>query len=203
MIEIYGTPKSRAFRVYWVMEELGLTYKSIPITPGKESHSAEFLKLNPNGKVPALKEGDFILFESAAICYYLCTKSPKQTLVPKEGTKERALVDQWMFWCMSELEQAPWAISKHSYVYPEQYRTANALDGPKYEFANYEKVLLKTLNQNKYLLGDHYTLADIFVAHTLNWANSMGLVSEERLKEYAKTLKELPSFNKAKALLKQ
>tara|TARA_B100001248_G_C27398388_1_gene467576 strand:+ start:3557 stop:4171 length:615 start_codon:yes stop_codon:yes gene_type:complete len=203
MIEIYGAPGTRAFRIYWLLEELAMPYKMHPVKPGQESHSEDFRKINPNGKVPALKDGDFLLFESAAIAYYICNLAGEQKLLPKEGSKERALNDQWMFWCLSELEQAPWTIAKHTHVYPEELRSEDAKKGPKQDFAKNEKVLAECLQQQKYLIGDEYHMADLFVAQTLNWASHLQLLTNARLKSYVKDMKSLSSFERAKALIQQ
>ena len=78
MFQVYGMPRTRSTRVVWALEELGAEYSFHPIDLAKgEGQSAEFLKLNPSGKIPVLIDGDLLLTESAAICTYLGDKNPE------------------------------------------------------------------------------------------------------------------------------
>ena len=72
MIKLYGIPASRAFRVRWMLEELGVAYQNVPTNFATgETRTAEFLKLNPNGHIPVLVDGETVLWESMAINLYL------------------------------------------------------------------------------------------------------------------------------------
>ncbi len=122
MLEIYGTPRSRATRVTWALEELAVEYRYHPVDLLKgEGQKPEFRKLNPSGKVPVLVDGDLVLSESAAICAYLGDKFPESGLVPRPGTADRAKYDQWSYFLLTELEQPLWTAGKHRFVYPECY----------------------------------------------------------------------------------
>ncbi len=75
MIRLYGSAKSRAIYCLWLLEELNVTYEHLPIGFGKDDLKApDFLAVNPNGKIPALQDGDVTLFESMAINLYLAQK---------------------------------------------------------------------------------------------------------------------------------
>lgn len=99
MLTIYGTKPSRVARCLWALEELGLPYRQLPVP---DSKAAEFLALNPMGKVPVLVDGDFILTESVAITAYLATLAPN-ALLPTDA-RSRARMDQWTSWAITEVE---------------------------------------------------------------------------------------------------
>jgi glutathione S-transferase len=202
MLTVYGHPASRAFRVYWMLEELKLKYDFVP-TNTREAKSPDFLKINPNGKIPALKDGDTFLFESAAICYHLATKVKEQTLIPKEGTFARAEVDQWMFWVMSELEQPLWWNSKNAHGLPEELRYTDFRKQADYEYSKQKEVLKQHLKGREFLVGEQFSVADLFCAHTLNWGKDFLTAEDEILDQYIANMKSRPSFNAAKGLLKK
>lgn len=179
MIKIYGNPKTRAFRPLWALEEAGLEYQSIPIDFLKGEHrSQEFLAKNPGGKVPVLVDGEFILFESAAMCTYIGEKSRMAHLVPEAGSKARYLYDQWMFFVMSEVDQALWTMSKHKFALPAQWRVPQIFATAKYEFSRACKCLDAALGDKMYIVGNQFTFADLMLAHTLKWAKLIGFELE-------------------------
>jgi glutathione S-transferase len=96
MIKLYGVPGSRAMRALWMLEELGVPYENVPVDFVSGTKQAEFKRLNPNGHIPVLEDGDLVLFESLAINLYLARKYDKglwPTTVENEG---RAY--QWSLW---------------------------------------------------------------------------------------------------------
>ncbi len=104
MIRIYGTPMTRAIRPLWLLEELGVPYELVRTDfAGGATRTTEFLKINPNGHVPALVDGDLVLFESMAINLYLAEKYGKGTLWPG-SEHDRAQTVQWSFWAITECE---------------------------------------------------------------------------------------------------
>jgi len=178
MIELYGAGPSRWAKCYWMLKELGkeFTEHTVKFAEG-ELRSAKFLELNPFGKVPVLKDGKITLFESTAIVNYLGEKYPESGLVPKSGTVERALYDQWTSFCITELEQPLWRITKHSMILPENQRIAQDVKLAKDEFAGLAKVLDVQIGNRKYIVGDRFTAADITMCYTLGWAQGMEMVA--------------------------
>ena len=105
MLRLYGTPQTRTFRPLWMLEELGVPYELVKTDfANGDTHTPEFLKLNPNGHVPVLVDGELVLFESLAINLYLAERYGRGTLWP-ESAADRARAVQWSFWVMSECEQ--------------------------------------------------------------------------------------------------
>jgi glutathione S-transferase len=104
MIRLYGSAQTRAFRSLWMLEELGVPYELVKTDfANGDTRTAEFLKINPNGHVPALVDGDLTLFESMAINLYLAQRYGKRTLWP-ESEHDRARAVQWSFWSVTECE---------------------------------------------------------------------------------------------------
>ena len=103
MIKLYGQTRSRANRCLWALEEIGVPYELVPIDTNKgENDKPEFLAINPNGRIPALVDGDLKLFESMAINLYLARKYGKDLWPSTEAGEAHAL--QWSFWGTAEVE---------------------------------------------------------------------------------------------------
>ncbi|MFI5314576.1 MAG: glutathione S-transferase family protein [Myxococcota bacterium] len=110
MIRLYGSANTRAFRVLWMLEELGVPYQLVRVDfDGGASRTPEFLALNPNGRVPVLDDGGLVLFESLAINLYLAEKYGSDSLWPKAAA-DRARAVQWSFWAMTECERSLFAV---------------------------------------------------------------------------------------------
>ncbi len=170
-MELYGVASSRARRALWALEEIGaeFTFHKIDLMKGEHRQPA-YLAINPNGKVPAFVDGDITLFESGAVCNYLALKYPQARLLPEPGSRDAALCQQWIFWVVSELEQPLWNMAKHRFVLPEERRIPEMVDVALFEWQQPSGILAEHLADRDFMVGDAFTLADIFVAHTLNWA---------------------------------
>ena len=194
---IYGSPKSRTLRCLWLLEQLGVEYKHENVVPGEETSKQWFRDLNPNGKIPAFKDGDVVIFESAAICCYLARKFSEKGLIPQSIT-ELALFDQWMFFVMSELEQPLWTIGKHKFALPKEHRVEGIKKTALYEWAKAVSVLEVGLeNKNKYILGDRLSVCDIMIVQTLQWARNFKVdIDSERVNSYRKRVTALDSFQR-------
>ncbi|MCG9740310.1 glutathione S-transferase family protein [Shewanella insulae] len=171
MITLYGTPRSRALRVSWLLEELGVDWQFHFINFAKgDNHSEAFLAMNPCGKVPVIQDDDLVLTESAAICQYLAEKYGQGQFLPTPGTPEAARYHQWMSYIICELEQPLWTMGKHKFALPEEQRLPAILPTAVWEFDKAATIAEQWLPGSDYLLGDTPTVADIMLAHTLMWA---------------------------------
>lgn len=176
MLKIYGCPNSRSNRVVWALEEasVGYDYHKVNLFIG-EGRKADYLALNPGGKVPTLVDGDLILTESAAICTYIGDCFPDSGLTPPVHSLERAQYNQWCFFVLSELEQPLWTITKHRFALPEKRRVPAIIETAIWEFGVATKVLATGLGEREFLVGNRFTAADILAAHTLAWARAFDL----------------------------
>ena len=92
MIEIYHAPRTRGYRVIWLAEELGLPYKVNPISMAPDfRNSEEWRRLSPTGKVPVMKDGDVVMYESCAMVQYVLAKEGNGRLEPAPGSAEHAM----------------------------------------------------------------------------------------------------------------
>jgi glutathione S-transferase len=169
-LKIYGVPRSRAFRTLWLAKELGLDYENLPVDfADGGTRQPAYLAVNPNGRVPAIDDDGFILWESLAINLYLAKKYGLGTLYPKDLEGE-ARSWQWGFWAVTELERNVLITMFNRALYPEAKRDAAAADAAEKELQVPLGVLDAALGKTPYLLGNDFTVADLNVAAILSWA---------------------------------
>ncbi len=196
MLTVYGCANTRSSRVLWALEEAGAEYEYVAVDlRAGAGWKPEYLALNPGGKVPTLVDSEMVLTESAAICTYIGDRFPVSRLTPPASSPERAHYDQWCYFVLSELEQPLWTLAKHTFALPERRRVPAVLDTARWEFAVAAKALATGLGRREFIVGDHFTAADILVAHTLAWALAFELPLEhDYLKTYAERLLARPTW---------
>ena len=199
-ITLYGAPNTRSLRVAWTLEELGVPWDCHYIDFSQGAHRApDFLALNPAGKVPALKDGDLVLIESAAICLYLAERYGQGRLLPRAGSKAQALHHQWVSFITCEIEQALWSIGKHKFALPAEWRVKAMLATAPKEFASALTVAELWIPENGFLLGDDLTVADILLAHTLIWARAFKQTLTPRADAFCDRMSERTQLTAAAA----
>jgi glutathione S-transferase len=163
MLQILGKSTSINVRkVLWLCEELQLPYELQEWGSGhRATEASEFLALNPNAMVPVIKDGEFILWESNAICRYLAAAHPEAGLLP-ESLQERALVEQWMDWQATELNNS-WryafsALVRRSAAHTDPQAITSGLHSWNRHMRILEEQLRKT---GAFAAGPQFTLADI------------------------------------------
>jgi glutathione S-transferase len=180
-----------------MLNELGLKFEPRTINfQEDELQSPKFLSMNPFGKVPVYKDDQITLFESTAILNYLGEKHPDSGLVPKSGTVDRALYDQWMSFCISELEQPLWRIAKHAHLLPENKRIPAVIPHAKEEFMDIAKIFCQQLGARKFMVANRFTAVDITLAWTLNIARQVDILPFGDLNRYLDELMARPAFPK-------
>jgi glutathione S-transferase len=199
MITVYGYPKTRAIRVTWMLEELGIDYKYqiVNLMQG-EGYSKTYQAVNPAGKVPALVDDSLVMTESAAIINYLGDNYGNAPLMPVAGSAKRATFDQWACFTIAELEQPLWTIGKHKFALPKERRVKEIFDTASWEFQRALKLLSIGLGDNDYILGNDFSAADILLGHTLLWAISFKQpIEQQNLTAYINRVKDRPARIKA------
>lgn len=177
-MKLYGFGPSRALRVQWALQEIGVDFEFIQVNLRKgENKAPEFLKLNPAGKVPVLVDDGFVLTESAAIVLYLAEKFPEKNLLPTNA-KARAEVHRWIMFAVTELEEPLWRITRHTLIYPEDKRSTAEIELARGDFVPMAKILDAHMAGHQYICGDDFTAADCVGAYLIDWANENGLLSE-------------------------
>ena len=180
--------KSRSFRALWALEEAGVDYDYVAVdfasSDENGAQSDDYLKLNTQGKVPTLVDGDLVLTESGAIMNYIAANSADLTLIPSNSLVRRAKYDEMMFFVVTELEQGLWSSGKHRFALPEDYRIPEMLNTATFEFNKAMKTLQHLFNGEGFVVGDEFTMADLILAHTLTWAESFKFDVPEQLLSY-------------------
>ena len=199
-LRIYGIARTRAFRVLWMANELGLDYEHLPIEIGAVgARSPEFLAINPNGRLPFIVDNGLVLFESLAITLYLAKKHSNGNLYP--GTLEgEASVWQWSLWAVTEVDRGVNIWSLHAIRLPPSERdTIKRNEALKVLVAPF-KVLDAAVAKQKYLLGNDFTVADLNVAAVISRAVDMDLSAIRHLKAWLTRCLDRPAARKALAL---
>jgi glutathione S-transferase len=177
MLRLYHSGQSRSVRPRWLLEELGVPFELVRLNlEAGEQKTPEYLKINPNGAVPALVDGDVKLFESAAICEYLADKFPEKKLAPPIGTAARGYYYQWIHFAMSTIEPPLLTIFFHTVMRPEAERKPELVPPARETLKAALAVLDQSLAGRTFLVGDDLTTADVMVGSTLAWAQMLGLL---------------------------
>lgn len=125
MIQLHYYPSTAAMIPHIVLEEMGIPFELVLVDRETVAHkSPAFLKLNPNGLIPALTDGDLVMYEAAAICLHLSDTHPQANLAPGVGTAERAHFYKWLMWLTNTLQPA-----LITYFYPDRYVLAGNVSG--------------------------------------------------------------------------
>ena len=201
MLQLFNYPNTRGLRVTWMLEELGADYefKLVPFGANRFA-SEDYLNINPAGKVPALREGDMTLTESAAIVTYLGDRFPDKKLVPPAGTAARAQYDQWCYFVLTELEQPLWTKGKHTFILPSDKRVPAVIETAQWEFQRALNILSRGLDGNRYILGDAFSAADILIGQTLLWARvAKQPVEQQNINDYAERILARDALQQARA----
>lgn len=170
MLTIYGVPRSRTFRPLWTAHELGIPYTLHPVDQRKgEQKEAAFLAINPNGHVPAIKDGELVLWESLAIDLYLAKKHGG-ALAPK-SVEEDGLMTMWSFWAVTEVEAHSLQILYNRVMKPENERDENRALECIATLRKPTAILEAHLKANGgFLVGGRFTVADLNVAAVYSYA---------------------------------
>jgi GST-like protein len=160
MIKFYYNGAPNPMKVALMLEETGLPYEPVPVDTRKgEQHKPEYLAINPNGKVPAIVDGDATVFDSNAILLYLAEKSGK--FLPGKGDKARGELLSWLMFVASGIGPfSGQAVHFRNYA-PE--KNDYAINRYMYEAQRHYGILEARLATHKYVLGDTYTIVDMAV----------------------------------------
>tara|TARA_R110002049_G_scaffold44333_5_gene130023 strand:+ start:75107 stop:75700 length:594 start_codon:yes stop_codon:yes gene_type:complete len=193
MYTVIGATKSRAFRVMWMLEEIGQPYDLNPAA----ARSDEAKKFNPSGKIPALVDGADVLTDSVAIMTYLADKHGQ--LTAPAGTPDRARQDAMTLWLIDEFDAILWAAAKHSFVFPEEARVPAIKESLRAEFERAAATLCDRLD-GPFLMGDQISLPDLLAVHCINWSIGANFPRvDDKLNLWAKSMRDRPAFQAAMA----
>jgi glutathione S-transferase len=194
MYKVIGTVASRAARVIWMLEELGLPFDHIAALPRSDEAQAA----NPTGKVPVLFVDGTPITDSTAIIQFLADKHGAFT--HPAGTLARAQQDSLTQFLLDEFDANLWMAARHSFILPAELRQSAIKQSLIWEFERSQKVLVARMGDGPYLTGQNLTVPDIILTHCLGWAVSAKFpIIEDRLKSYSKHVRARPAYQRAMA----
>lgn len=195
MYTIIGGVRSRAFRVLWMLEELGVDYQHEASAPRSERLTA----LYPAGKIPVLLDDDAVLTDSTAILTYLADKHGALTF--PAGTIDRAKQDGHTHFILDEMDALLWTAARHTFILPEEKRVEAVKDSLRWEYERSLERLETRLGDGPFLMGETVTVPDLIAAHCIGWASSAKFPDPSpRLQAYADNLRARPAFKTAAGL---
>ncbi len=190
----YYAPRSRSGAVLWMLEEAGIPYTLNILNFEKGEHkSASYLAINPMGKVPAIKHGETIITEAAAICCYLADAFPGAGLAPAIGDLSRGTYLRWLFYAPSCMEPA--MIDR---TFESEPRPAGTIGYG--DFETVMTVVASAVSGGVYLLGDRFSAADVVLGSTLRYGMMFGIFPKRpEFSDYVARLEARPAHKAAHA----
>jgi len=190
-VTLFGTGTNRSARCQWTLQEAGIEYAAID---RRDMASLEEMRrYHPLAKIPAAVIDGRALFESAAICTSIADRVPAAKLIAAPGTFARAEHDQWVAFCLTEMEAWLWNTAVNTYVLPEETRITAGFEQNEKMFKRSAAVPEAHLAQHDYLVENRFTVTDIIVGWCLNWARRQGHLEEfPALRRYVQHLLARP-----------
>ena len=195
-LTLYHASPSRSSIARWMLEEIGEPYDLHVLSLAKgEQRAPDYLAVNPMGKVPALKHGDTVITEAAAICTYLADEFPQAQLNVPVGDPRRGTYLRWLFFAPSCIEPA---ITDRAFPRKEEPRRGMLGYG---DFDTVMAVVAAAVEPGPYLMGEQFTAADVVLGSTLRWGMMFGVLPKRpEFVAYVGRLEQQPALKRAIAL---
>ncbi len=205
MITIYHVPRTRSARVIWLCEELGLPHEIVPVDfSPKYRASAEWRRLNPIGKVPAMTDLDaegapFTMIESGAMVHYTLERYGEGRLQPPPGSAESAIFLQWSWFAEASLARPLGDVVHHTIFKPEAERLPAVVEDGRKRAESCLGAVEAALEGRDFLLASGFSAADIMMGYSLNLAQRLGILDDRypAVVEYLTRLQARPGFQTA------
>ncbi len=206
-MQLYYYPGNASLAPHMLLEELGVPFELVLVDRERAAHkSPAYLKLNPNGQIPVLVDGELVVYEAAAICLHLADRHPEAGMAPGLGTPARANFYQWLMWCTNTLQ----AMLMH-YFYPERLvdaGDASAAGQVRSHAQARAGAMLDLLDHqlashgNEWLLGRSFTAVDPYALMLGRWTRSFALPARDRphLGPYLQRMLARPAIARAFAV---
>lgn len=170
-LTFYTNPQSRGRIVRWMLEEVGEPYETVVLDYASTMKAPDYLAINPMGKVPAIRHGDAVVTEAAAICAYLADAFPEKGLAPPLGDKARAPYFRWLFFGAGPVEAAVTNRALEVSFPPEK----KAFVGYG-SFDETMDALERAIAPGPYLCGEAFTAADVYVGSQIGFGMMFGSI---------------------------
>ena len=199
MLKLHFAPNSRAGRIVWLLEELGLAYdiNKMSFHP-KDLKSDEHRARHPLGRIPVLDDGDIFIFESGAIVEYILERHKNGGLKPAVDDAMWPYYQQWFHYCEGMVMPPMNTIVVHTLLLPPERRDEVVLGQAQRLLGKALKPVDAWMESKDYLIGD-FSAADIMLGHSIFMSNRMGCVTDEmpNLQAYVQRITERPAFQSA------
>ncbi len=193
---LYTNPRSRGRIARWMLEEVGHPYRTELLDYGTTMKAPAYLAINPMGKVPALRHGDVVVTEAAAICAYLADAFPQAGLAPPPGDRLRGPYYRWLFFAAGPVEAAV-SNKAFGFVVPPQ-REGNIGYG---SFERVMNALEQAVSRADYLVGDKFTAADVYVGSQIGFGLMFKTVEPRpAFQQYWQRISARPAYARAREL---
>jgi len=172
LYKLFYFPRNASWAPHLVLEEMSVEYELTLVDRISNAHKSEaYMALNPTGRIPTLVDGNFIIFESAAICLHLCDQNPQANLIPKVGDPSRAQFYQWLFYLTATVQPELMV-----YFYPSKHTTNeeatdSIVQAQENRITEMFTLLDKQLEDREYLIGNNYSVCDCFLFMLAHWAS--------------------------------
>ena len=192
----YTNPMSRGRIVRWMLEEVGRPYRTELLDYGTTMKAAEYLAINPMGKVPALRHGDTVVTEAAAICAYLADAFPEAGLAPPPTARERGAYYRALFFVSGVVEPAV-VVQALGFQVPADRKPMAGWG----DYGSAVDTLEKLLDGREHLAGDRFTAADLLMTAQLGWGlQTGGLPSRPAFVAFAEKHQSRPAAIRAREM---
>ena len=195
-LTFYTNPMSRGQIVRWMLEELGQPYETQLLDYATTLKESAYLAINPMGKIPAIKHGDHVVTECAAICAYLADAFPKAGLAPTPDSRDRAAYYRWLFFAAGPVEAA--VTNKACGFEPTTEQSRLIGYG---SFETLLSVLEGAVSAADYLTGGRFSAADLYLGAQIGWGLQFGSIEKRpAFESYAGRMMARPAYLRAKAI---
>jgi len=193
MITLYWCPRTRSQRIAWLLEETGLSYERRTVDVRvPETLPDDFREASPMGKVPAIRDGETTVWDSAAICAYIADRYPETGLAPKPGHPDRGRFLQWLIFTPSVVEPA---LSERAGGW-KTFPTRNAWGDFDSMIAAFEA----GLGDRPWIMGNSFSAADVMLGSSAAFLRQFGMMPDRPvLHAYADRCEARPAYRRALA----
>lgn len=193
-LTLYTNPMSRGRIARWMLEEIGAPYRTNVLGYGPPMKTPEFLALNPMGKVPAIRHGDTVVTECAAICAYLADAFPNAGLAPPPSA--RGAYYRWLFFAAGPLEAA--ITDRDLGIEPDAEQQGRVGYG---SYASVIDALEHAVSADAYIAGKHFSAADVYVGSHIGWGLAFGTLEEcPAFRDYWERVSDRDAYRRANAM---
>ena len=193
---LYTNPMSRGRIARWMLEEVGEPYETVLLDYATTMKGPEYLAINPMGKVPAIKHGETVVTEAAAICAYLAEMFPDRGLAPPPGNQKRGPYYRWLFFAAGPVESAITGKSLGLLAPPDKKAMAG--------YGSFEETidaLEGAVAKGPFICGDQFTAADVYVGSQIGWGMMFGTIDKRpAFVDYSARLQSRPAAVRAREL---